>query len=266
MSFHSRHRGGLRSPLVATAAAALAAVTVATAPQAQATLSGIGPVDQVTGYPSYYTDASGRSVVYCITDPLCVGGDTRPDSSQLASVATGNLPDEAFYAFAEAEVNLNGGGRLRWRAVLEGAWLSEEVIDGDQMTFTRIQFSGSKIPLSRYPAGTVLTATTPYGNISASVRSDGTLSRARKESAPGTVDNGFMRPVTETATGYGPTFLRWNTGAPAGYLGDPEVDHAVTGAKPGQANAVRIYRGTTISDATAVSPAVTQFAVGGKYA
>jgi hypothetical protein len=101
-----------------------------------------------------------------------------------ASIATLNLPDEAFYAYAEAVVTLNAGGSLRWRALLEGTWPVGDVVDGDQMTFTRIQLTGAKINSRTYPAGTVLTAHTPYGNIAGTMTSSGTLTKNRKESAP----------------------------------------------------------------------------------
>jgi hypothetical protein len=73
---------------------------------------------------------------------------------------------------------------LRWRALLEGTWLVGDVVDGDQMTFTRIQLTGAKINSRTYRAGTVLTAHTPYGNIAGTMTSSGTLTKNRKESAP----------------------------------------------------------------------------------
>jgi hypothetical protein len=256
----SRRRRSL-GLLGALATGALIGATMVT--PAHATLGAVGAANAASfGFPSYYQDASATPVKVnlCIDHPLCVGGEL-PNAGP-ASLADGNLPDEAFYAYANAEVTLNGGGRLRWRAVLEGAWLAGEVAAGDQMTFTRIQFTGSKINTRTYPAGTVLTATTPYGNISATVAgsgTSGTLTRNRKESAPGIDANGFNRPAIETGTGYGPSFLKWDANAPAGFLGDPNVDHTVTGAKPGNANAVRVFR-----DGTAVSPLVTTFSVAGR--
>lgn len=249
--------------LAAAATSALLGATMVT--PANATLSAVGAPDNLTGYPTFYKDAANVKVDYCVDDAMCLGGDTRPDTTKPAAVATGNLPDEAFYASAEAEVTLNGGGRIRWRAVVEGAWLAEEVVDGEQMTFTRIQLTGSKIPLNRYPAGTVLTAHTPYGPIAATVDRKGNLTRNRKESAPGTKENGFKAPLAETRTGYGPKFLKWTGTLPVSggrtFLGDPEVEHTVTGASTGNANAVRVFRGTT-----AVSPRVTEFSVSGRIA
>ena len=63
----------------------------------------VGPRDTATGYPSWYKDANGVKVDYCLTYADCVGGNSLPDPGAPASAATGNLPDEAFYEFAEAE-------------------------------------------------------------------------------------------------------------------------------------------------------------------
>jgi hypothetical protein len=264
MSFHSRRRG-VRSPLVATATAALAAVAVATAPQAQAVLSGVSTVaeatapgrglDPVHGFPSWYADSTGTRLQLCIESELCLGGNNLPDPDAEASLET-NFPDEAFYAVARAETALTGGGRIRWRAVLEGAFANEVPAQGDQMVFTRVQVTGDKINLGVYPVNTVLTFETPYGTFTAPVGRDGKLSRARTESVAGDSTNGFRAPLTETQTGFGPTFLRWDTGAPAGHIGNPAVLHRITG---GVRNTFQVKRGTT-----AVSPLETRFEVAGQ--
>ena len=251
----------LVASLAASAAIGATLVVPANAALAPAADGPVGVTDVATGFPSYYQDASGTQLKLCLDQPLCVGGNGLPDPTQPASIATLNLPGESFYAYAQAAITLDGGGSLKWLAVLEGTWLTGEVVDGDQMTFTRIQLSGSKINLTRYPKDTVLTAHTPYGDISGTVTSSGTLTRNRKESAPGIPENGFVRPAIETTTGYGPTFLKWDVGAPAGFIGDPNVTHTVTGAKTGQANAVQVFRGTT-----PVSPSVAQFTVAGQIA
>jgi hypothetical protein len=245
--------------LASLATGALIGVTAIS--PANATLGNVGAADAGTGFPTFYQDANGTKLGLCLVSANCLAGTTVPDPTQPASVASGNFPGEAFYAYASADVTLTGGGRLRWMAALEAAFLTGDVVDGDQMTFTRIQLSGSKINTKVYPVDTVLTARTPYGNISGTVKKDGTLARNRKESAPGTVDNGFRRPVTEATTGYGGSFLRWNAGAPAGFIGDPNVLHAVNGAKAGNGNSVQLFRGTA-----AISPAVTLFSVGGQIA
>jgi hypothetical protein len=258
MSIHIRRRRGLRSPLVAGAVAALGAVTLATAPQAQAKLMNVSTgVEAATGFPGWYSDQTGTRLKLCVDSDYCLGGNSLPDPDAPASVATGNLPDEAFYSVTRAETALTGGGRIRWRAVLEGAFANDEVVDGDQMTFTRVQITGDKINTSVYPVGTVLTFRTPYGDITAPVGAKGKLSRDRTESDPGDASNGFRAPISEKQTPFD-NFLRWDTGAPAGYLGNPAILHKITG---GVRQNFQVFQG-----AKAVSPLETRFEVAGQIA
>jgi hypothetical protein len=248
--------------------AVIALLVVAAAVPAYAQLTAVSPgVDPDTGFPNWYQDNNGTKLKFCVDSDMCLGGDPRPDPTQPASVATGNLPDEAFYAVARAETTLNGGGRIRWRAVLEGAFANEAVIDGDQVTFTRVQVTGSKIPLSIYPAGTTLTFQTPYGTLSAPVTNKGTLSRDRRESNPGDPLDGFVGPVNELQTGFGPSFLTWNTfgttsldAPPAGFIGDPLVLHAIKGGDNG-VNTFQAFKG-----GAPASPLVREFEVAGQLA
>lgn len=195
-----------------------------------------------TGFPKWYRDATGLRVKLCVDNRLCLGGDPRPDRSKPASVHTGNLPDEAFYAAARAETHLRRApeSRIRWRAVLEAAFSSERVKDGRQVVFTRTQVVGQDIPLRKYPAGTRLRFETPYGTTFARVLEDGTLKR-RKESRLGRPRNDFMFPVLETRTGYGPKFLRWDSDRPRGFLGNPHRLHTVTGGRTG--NTFQVFEG-----------------------
>jgi hypothetical protein len=232
--------------------AAVVAAAVAAGP-AQANLSGVSlnadgtvAVDPDTGFPQWYMDNTGTKLKACVDNDNCLGGNPLPDPTLPASVVTGNLADENFYAVARASVTLPNGGRIRYRAVLEAAFANDAVVDGDQVVFTRVQVTGSKIPLSTYPAGTVLTFAHPYGTMTAPVRSDGTLSRSRTESNIGTVAD-FTPPVTETTTGFGPSFLRWTAtapAAPAGFLGDGVTLHTITGGDGGF-NSFVAKRGTT---------------------
>lgn len=239
---------------------------------AHAELTGVAPRVDRTGYPAWYEDATGARVNLCVDNRLCLGGDTRPNRNRPAGPTVDanprrpglqpNMPDEAFYAIARAETELDEGGRIRWRGVLEGAFSSAVPRAGRQITFTRVQVTGSDVNLAAYPAGTELDFVTPYGNLSATVNDDGTLERTRVESSLGTRANGFLPPVTETVTGYGPTFLRWDPAvapaAPAGFLGNPLVPHAVVGGDGG-VNTFQAFEG-----ATATSPLVSRFEIAGR--
>jgi hypothetical protein len=262
-------RSRRRAPLLAGAAIAAVAATLVTAPQAQAVLAGVSAgVDPDTRFPSWYSDSTGTKLKLCVDSRYCLGGNSLPITTAKPSVFTGNLPDEAFYAVARAETELKGGGRIRWRAVLEGAFANDAVVNGDQITFARVQVTGSKINTSVYPVGTVLTFETPYGNLSAPVLAKGKLSRERIESNPGDPVGGWGAPVVETATGFGCTaikciattpsrFLRWDgVDAPPGFLGDPATPHTITG---GVRDTFTVKRGTAVE-----SPVEDEFEIAGQ--
>ncbi|HEX2728590.1 MAG TPA: hypothetical protein VHM16_02480, partial [Rubrobacteraceae bacterium] len=249
--------GGNRITMLLISLAAGLLVALLAALPAYAELTRVSPRVDRTGFPSWYQDNTGVRVKLCVDSPLCLRGDPRPDRTKPATIANRNLPDEAFYAAARAETDLDDGGKIRWRAVLEGAFSSPTVRPNRQITFTRTQVTGSNINLAAYPVGTVLSFQTPYGEMTGEVESDGTL-KTRLESPLGVRANGFRPPVTETVTGYGPTILKWDSGAPAGFLGRPLVPHTITGGDGG-VNTFRVFEG-----ADPVSPLVTRFEIAGQ--
>ncbi|HKH13013.1 MAG TPA: hypothetical protein VKA73_17870 [Rubrobacter sp.] len=237
---------------------------------AYAQLTDVAPRQDRTGFPAWYQDDAEVRVNLCVDNRLCLGGDTRPNRNKPADPTVDanpkkaglqpNMPEEAFYAAAETDTTLDAGGRIRWRAVLEGAYSSAQPRAGREITFTRIQVTGSNINL---PAGTELTFRTPYdfpgtpdGDLRGTVDADGTL-KTRVESRLGVKANGFNEPVIETTTGYGPTILRWDAGAPAGFLGNPLRLHTITGGD--SRNTFQVFRG-----GAAASPVVDQFTIAGR--
>jgi hypothetical protein len=266
-SVHSKDGPGSRrrrslAVVGALATSVLIGATMATPANAvlATTADAVGPATKATfGFPAYYKDAAGTKVNLCIDNLMCVGGDL-PDPDAAPSLA-GNFPDEAFYAYADAEVDLTQGGRIRWRAVIEGTWVNGDVVNGDQMTFARINFTGSKINTAAYPVGTKLTAKTPYGNMTATVAAGGKLIRNRQESDPGLVGD-FTPPATDTVTDYGPKFLRWSGTLPVvdgvTYLGNPATTHAIQ-AGPSGLSSFQVFVGTAPA-----SKSVTRFTVAGR--
>lgn len=203
--------------------------------------------DARTGFPRWYEDGSvpddstpGIRVKLCVDNALCLGGDPRPNRSKPASLTVDanprkaglqpNMPDEAFYAVSRAETVIDDGGRIRWRAVLEGAFSSASPRPNRQITFTRTQVTGDNLDPDAHPQG--LRFLTPYGNLEGDVLADGTLDRVRNESPPGTPANDFAPPVTVPTApvpDYGPTFMRWDAGARPGFLGNPLQPHTAVG-------------------------------------
>src|SRR5690349_21794207 len=70
-SLRSRQR---RRITVATTCLLAASCLSLTTTSADAALTGVGPIDDVTDFPSFYTDTSGLSLQPCLDGPpLCVG-------------------------------------------------------------------------------------------------------------------------------------------------------------------------------------------------
>jgi len=257
----STRRSRRRVPLLAGAAIAATAATLVAAPQAQAQLSAVSAdVDSLHGFPLWYSDKGAPGVPavklqLCVEADYCLGGNNVPDTDLPASFPD-NFPEEAFYAVARGETALDAGGRIRWRAVLEGAFANGAVAKGDQMTFTRVQVTGDKINPTYF--GKTIRFETPYGDLSATVGSNGKLSRDRRETDPGDASNSFRGPLVEATTTFGPTFVQWDSGAPAGFIGNPAVLHRIKG---GDRNYLQAFIGTT-----SVSPKVVKFEVAGQLA
>ncbi len=240
----AERRGTIRTVVLALLAGLFVALLAAL--PAYAVLTPGGGVsaerDPRTGFPRWYEDnsAPGIRVKLCVDNRLCLGGDPRPNRTRPASLTVDanprrpglqpNMPDEAFYAVSRAETEIDAGGRIRWRGVLEGAFANEVPRPRQQITFTRTQVDGSNLDPDAHPQG--LRFLTPYGNLEGQVLANGTLERVRNESPLGTPANDFISPVTEPTApvpDYGPTFMMWDSGRPPGFLGRPAVPHTATG-------------------------------------
>lgn len=249
-----------------TGIASLMAMTGLSITPASANLSSFTPpTDSETGgfggFPESYTDRSGLKLDlclapsidrptppnYCLTEPP---DSTKPASVSKSDPALSNFPDEAFWWTAEADAS-----NTRVRAILvlatEAAFANEEAIDGDQMVFNRTRIriqalrpnigliSGRKYKVT-YPYGTkVLTATSKDPRrlpAAINITEDfGCVVTATAECNFGDVlaasgNRGrVLNPI-------GNPWLTWDSSAPAapaGYIGDPNVDHKVTGGLNG---------------------------------
>lgn len=185
-------------------------------------LVSVGPVNAENGFPSWYEDRSGTRVELCLDaeNPLCgfLPGDIPNDTAPISF--PDNFPEEAFYMLASSGLDLPGGGKATLVLGLEAAF-ANTVTDGDQMVFGR-----QRIVVKGGPANATLTFQHPYGTIT--VDTDGTGAGRLVEDISPAVGN-F---TTALKSNIGP-FLKWDPAtapaAPAGYLGDPNQDHTVTG-------------------------------------
>ena len=153
-----------------------------------------------------------------------------------------NWPPEAFWFLAETTIPQigNSGYELEaYVAGIEAAFASENPIDGDQASFARI-----RIRVSVPSAGTY-TITHPYGVETVNVTTPGrraiNITRDIGIGAPGNFSGAltgaigpFLRSVNGPYTEVNP-----DTGATETYVGDPNLNEAVTGS-PFNTNFVRI--------------------------
>jgi len=129
----------------------------------QAQLVRVGPVDRNNGFPAWYQDFTGLALNACLpnsqelADGSClVTGDQLTNPSAPISFPN-NFPDEFFFSALDAGTPVNGG-RLVWRARLEGAFANGPVLAGDQMVFARV-----RVTLDVPAPGGTYTVTHPFG-------------------------------------------------------------------------------------------------------
>jgi len=225
--------GRRRTLAVGVAALAMAASGVliaeaATPPPAHkantAGLKQVGPIDEATGFPLWYKDTNNVRLELCLdpNDALCIMGD-RPDMQAPVSFPD-NFPDEAFWSVADSSIDAGGGEKAQLVTAVEAAFASADGLPakGQQVSFGRIRIRASGlVDNAEY------TVTHPYGVDKV------TAEAGAVKGINTTEDIGSLTPdsVFDQTLGSRPApFLKWTAGAPAGYLGDPTVEHAVTGS------------------------------------
>lgn len=182
-------------------------------------LIAVGPVNAAYGFPSWYEDKNHTRLELCLEaqNPLCgfLPGDVPNEAAEISF--PDNFPEEAFYMLAGSELELPGGGSAVLVLGLEAAF-ANSVTDGDQVVFGR-----QRIVVKDGPANQTLTFRHPYGTIT--IDTDGTGAGKLVEDISPAIGN-F---TTALKSNIGP-FLKWDSGAPEGYLGDPNQEHTVTGS------------------------------------
>lgn len=199
-------------------------------------LEGFGPRDPAHGYPFWFADRTGTRLSLCVPpDPRCLA--TEPPFDPAAPVRfPANFPDETFYFAAETTAEGTAGEQVLVVLALESAFLSAAPQDGQRVVFGRVRIRAD------LPVAGTYRVTHPYGQDTFEVTEPG------RRAINFTED---VDPVAEDfggalASRIGP-FLSWDPArggaAPAGYLGDPAIDHAVVGSPYGT-NFVKLERQT----------------------
>lgn len=205
--------------------ALLGSALLAVPTPAVAALAAVGPTSPSDGFPVWYRDASGLALQLCLdgADPFCgfAPGDV-PDATRPIAFP-GNFPEEAFYMLGQATMDTSAG-RALLVVGLEAAFAQGPVAAGDQIVFGRVRI---RVDLAN-PGHYVVTH--PYGV------DEFDVAAGDRRAINSTEDIG-LAPLVFTgvlASRIGP-FLTWDPidEAPAGYVGDPAVDHVVTGSPHG---------------------------------
>ncbi len=248
---------GVTLAVVAPLAGSANATVVAPPTARDGRLTQVGPIAEF-GFPSWYRDSTGLRLEACTTtdDPLCAVLPDEVPNPDLPVSYPDNFPGEFFYQLADATLTLTDGTKAVIGLNVEGAWANDAVIDGDQMVFgrVRIRFAAA--------AGRRFRITHPYGIDDLTADDKG----VRMTEDVGTTPGAFGQALNSRI---GP-FLKWDPAvgpaAPAGYTGDPGVDHKVVGSPYGT-NFVRIEELDPATGAVLSQVGFTDtFSIQGRYA
>ena len=194
-------------------------------------LAAVGPVDPANGFPQFYQDRPGQKLAPCLVtsaaDPCALAGTIPNPAAPIAFPA--NFPGEFFYWNATAVIR-QGNFRATVTMALEGAFggPTGAVVNGQQIVFARFRFrtvGGTLTP------GATYTLTYPFGVKTFVAAADGTINFTDDQGctvAPPACDFGVVLPSTNV----GP-FLKWDATAPAppaGFIGDGQTPHKITGS------------------------------------
>jgi hypothetical protein len=197
-----------------------------------AILTYVGPVDPANGFPKWYKDSRGIRLTLCLDhDTFCLPLENVDPTLPVSF--PDNFPGEAFWWAADAAVDV-GDGEVRLILAMEAAFAGEEPVAGERISFTRIRIRARGIPLGTYRV------THPYGQEVFIVDSD----QGRQINM--TNDVGIqVENFTGALSGAVGPFLLWDPSvpplAPAGFIGDPGLEHKVIGSPLGT-NFFRVER------------------------
>ncbi|MEF9897399.1 MAG: hypothetical protein RR736_00275 [Pseudomonas sp.] len=215
-----------------------------------------GPYLPATGgFAAWYHDTHGRVLDLCLTKAvssrvagapgapsyMCVLNPTPGgfDDTKAISFPT-NYPDETFWFTADAAiVDANRGIDLSFGTAVEAAFAADEVVDGDQVSFARV-----RIRVDVPTAGTYV-VTHPYGvevfDVPAAGRRAINMTRDIGIGGQKTYTGALKGDVGPFLRGVGGPYTETNptTGASERFIGDPNLNEAVTGS-PFNTNFVRI--------------------------
>jgi hypothetical protein len=219
-----------------TIPASTASAAVPADPAAK-TVPAAGPIDPNTGYPFWYQDTTGERYELCFdravpASGLCLAAPQDPAERPWVDQDPANsnvaADPEAFWTDASADIR-QGGTRVRFVSAMEATFggPDEAARAGEQISFGRI-----RVRLRNMVPGATYTVTHPYGTQKFVADETGDVFYTEDIGCLDVPCN-FTKPFKSSVT----SFLRWDpaTGdaAPAGYVGNPDVEHEVVGSPVG---------------------------------
>lgn len=199
---------------------------------ATSALTDKGILHPINNFPTWFSDANG------VTLQLCLDGDGVTGLCAFDPVIPGNATSEltgfgaeAFWWLTSSTLNISGGGQALLVLALEAAYGAEDPAPNDQFAFGRVRIRVD-IPVDGeykiwHPALNEANGCQPeVYNATAGTRSINV-----------TRDIGGSAPFETMLNGEVGPFLIWDPAvppaAPAGFIGDPGVDHQVIGGHCG---------------------------------
>src|SRR5205809_1924571 len=201
-------------------------------------LAAVGAIDPSNGFPRWYMDRNGLQLGQCldtsVIDPCAVLPEL-PDPTQPVIFNT-NFPPEFFYWRAVAEIdNIGGvGGRgllvLSVQGVFAGPTDTAADGNGFQAVFARYRV---RVRPNGLVPGATYTVTAPFGVRSFVADAVGVINFTDDQGCPlgAPLPCDFASVVPTTNAG---PFLPWDPAtpppAPAGFIGNANIPHAITGS------------------------------------
>ncbi|SOC43267.1 PKD domain-containing protein [Ureibacillus acetophenoni] len=188
----------------------------------------VGPINALNGFPVWYKDDNGLRLMLNtdVDDPFnIVTRADLPDPSAPISFPD-NFPGELFYFTAEAEMRTDAM-RARLVLALEAAFVNEIPDHGEQIVFGRV-----RIRVDGLVAGETYTVTHPYGIQSFVAEDDGDGGGEINFTEDiGGMNGGNFEMALDSKVF---PFVTWDPSieplAPEGYIGDPTIEHEITGS------------------------------------
>ncbi|MBL8498166.1 hypothetical protein ABF87_04640 [Nitrosomonas sp. JL21] len=197
-------------------------------PSAQSALTGKGLIHPINHFPTWFSDANG------VTLQLCLDGDGATGMCFYDPVIPGNPTSqatgfgaEAFWWAADARLDLAGGGQAILVLGLEAAYGAGDPAPNDQFAFGRIRLRAD------VPADGEYKIWHPFLNEATGCLPEVYQATAGTKAINVTRDIGGGTPFETMLSGEVGPFLIWDPAiapaAPTGYVGDPNIEHAVVG-------------------------------------